>query len=79
VIRILRVVSVSALILAVTDILFGYFPWYNFSVVSGPVANILLLSIWTKLRNTPRLFGDVLFFANTLCGLLVTVTYFIAE
>ena len=79
VIRLLRIVSVSSWVLAVVDILLGYFPWYNLSVTFGPIASLILLSLWNRLRKTPRLYDSLFYLASTLCGLLVIAVYVIAE
>jgi hypothetical protein len=78
-IRLLQIVSVSSLVLAVVDILLGYFPWYNISVTSAPIANLILLSLWDRLRKMPLLYSNLFFLVDALCGLLVIAAYVIVE
>jgi hypothetical protein len=75
--RLLQIVGLLSMVLALVDILLGYFPWYNFSVASGPLVNLIFLSRWDKFRATPRLYASLFYFMSAICGLLVIVVYII--
>jgi hypothetical protein len=78
-VRILKIGTISASILALVDILLGYFPWYNVSVLAVPLADWILLSLWPKFRSAPQLYCNLFFFLNTLCSLFITAVYVVAE
>jgi hypothetical protein len=71
-----QLACVSALILAIIDILLGYFPWYNLSVIGWPIFSYLMLAFWPKLHRTPRFFNFLFCSVNVLGSLLVIVTYY---
>jgi hypothetical protein len=75
----LRIISVSSLVLAVVDIVLGYFPWYNVSVTAAPIVSLLLFPLWNRLRKTPRLYSSLFYMAVTLCSLLVIAVYALVE
>jgi len=78
-IKLLQIVSISACVLAIVDIVLVFFPWYNISVIAAPIANVILLSLWEQLRRTPLLFINLLFLVDAFCALLVILVYVVAE
>ena len=78
-IKMLKVVCATATILAITDILLGYFPWYNLSVIFAPLSNLVLISLWDLLPKAKRMFDSLFFLVNTFCGLVVVIVYLVFQ
>lgn len=74
-----KIACASAFGLATIDILLGYFPWYNISVLAWPMLSYLLLTLWPKLCSAPRLYNVLFSFINALGGILVIVAYNLFE
>jgi len=70
-----KLICISALVLAIIDILLKYFPWYNLSVVGWPIFSFFMLILWPKLRGLPRFYNFLFCLVNILGGVLVIVTY----
>src|SRR5262249_53060952 len=79
VIQLLFILSISSFVLAVIDILLGYFPWYNAAVIAAPIANCILLSLWERLRRRPRLYGSLFPLGNILSNVLIILVYIVAK
>jgi hypothetical protein len=73
--HLMRVISISAIVLASIDILLGYFPWYNITVIAAPLLNLAILEYWPKLRNTPRFYSNLFPLSNIISNLLVLIVY----
>jgi hypothetical protein len=77
--RALKIVTLSATVLALVDILLGYFPWHNAAVAIAPLTNWSLVSLWPRFRSAPLRYCNLFFLLNALCALAVVGVYALAE
>jgi len=75
----LRIISISAIILATIDVLLGYFPWYNITVILAPALNLIMFNFWPLFRSKSRFYGSLFPITNIISNFLVITAYYSAE
>ncbi len=74
-IRALQVISFSAVVLAVVDILLGYFPIYNIVIITTPLLNMITLQFWQRSRGSLRQFNTSLILGQIICSMAVALMH----
>lgn len=74
--KLFLILSFSALVLSIVDIILGFFPWYNLIVTSAPIISLLFWSRWETYAEYPSLYANIFYVACTICSVLVILVYF---
>lgn len=72
---ILQYLCTTSILLAIVDVLLGYFPLYNLVVVLAPLVNLFVIRYWRKFHIDLRIIFTILVFTQIMCSFLTAFVH----